>query len=99
MISDKGDIGMSKYIIKNCPAFLDDVQLLEFSEGTCNSLQNHRKHCQDCTDCVMKQIVELCKNVCIDCSNIKRVTYTQCKDLNNCKTAKILQLLDIQECE
>lgn len=47
-----------KYIIKNCPAFLDDVQLLEFSEGTCNSLQTHRTYCQDCTDCVLKQIVK-----------------------------------------
>lgn len=54
-----------KYIIKNCPAFLDDVQLLEFSEGTCNSLQNHRTYCQDCTDCVMKQIVDILrKNTC-----------------------------------
>ena len=53
---------MSKYIIKNCPAFLDDVQLLEFSEGTCNSLQNHRTYCQDCTDCVMKQIYDLCNH-------------------------------------
>lgn len=53
------NFGMSdKYIIKNCPAFLDDVQLLEFSEGTCNSLQNHRAYCQDCTDCLSKQIVK-----------------------------------------
>lgn len=73
---------MSRYIIKNCPAY-----------GECYSVDE----CQDCTDCVMKQIVEVCKSACVDCSCIKRVTYTQCKDLNNCKTAKILQLLDIQE--
>lgn len=76
---------MSKYKIWNCPALQQTYY--------CNT---HHSKCQDCTDCVMKQIVELCKSACIDCSCIKRVTYTQCKDLNNCKTAKILQLLDIQ---
>lgn len=81
----------NKYIIKNCPA------IFKHPVGHWNCQQG--KECQDCTDCVLKQIVELCKSACIDCSNIKRVTYTQCKDLNNCKTAKILKLLDTQEVE
>jgi hypothetical protein len=88
-----------KMIIQNCPAFLDDIQLLEFSKGTCNSLQNHRAYCQNCTDCVLKQIVELCKNIdcpceyqgadCWECSRIGAKTFAD----------KILKLLDIQEVE
>ena len=76
---------MSKYIVRNCPA-------LSFSLGFyCDEYQ---KKCQDCTDCVMKQIVELCKETCR-----KRCT-------NNCLGKKkyrgygqILQKLDIQEVE
>ena len=77
-----------KYIIRNCPAFLDDVQLLEFSEGTCNSLQNHRTYCQDCTDCIMKQIVASCENK-IDTEFNSGSMFAE----------EILELLDIQEVE
>lgn len=34
------------YVIRNCPAY-----------GECYFVDE----CQDCTDCIMKQIVELCK--------------------------------------
>lgn len=45
---------MDKYIIKNCPCYNKDY--------SCQSKDNITgKYCQDCTDCVMKQIVELCK--------------------------------------
>ena len=95
---------MSKYIIKNCPAFLDDVQLLEFSEGTCNSLQNHRTYCQDCTDCVLKQIVELCKDYYKNCeiegNCIDDRTCTSCFFGGGNELAQdILSNLDIQEVE
>ena len=40
---------MSKYIIKNCPAYSD----------YCEEIKSYE--CQDCTNCVMKQIVELCR--------------------------------------
>lgn len=46
-----GDIGMSKYIIKNCPALQQTYY--------CNT---HHSKCQDCTDCVLKQIVEKSKD-------------------------------------
>lgn len=36
-----------KIIIRNCPAY-----------GECYLVDE----CQDCTDCIMKQIVELCKH-------------------------------------
>lgn len=84
---------MKKYIIKNCPAFLDDVQLLEFSEGTCNSLQTHRTYCQDCTDCVLKRIVEMCQTY-------KKVECCQLTEYARREVAmKILDMLEIEECE
>lgn len=54
----KGDIRMNnKYIIKNCPAiygiFLDGCKKDHYEDGTVL--------CKDCTDCVMKQIVDKCK--------------------------------------
>lgn len=88
-----------KYIIKNCPAFLNDVQLLEFSEGTCNSLQTHRTYCQDCTDCVLKQIVELCKGIKCPCE-YKGADCWECTESGARRFAdKILKLIDIQEVE
>ena len=45
---------MSKYIIKNCPNYFKTHSgnyYCDFDAG----------RCQDCTDCVMKQIVERCK--------------------------------------
>lgn len=74
---------MSKYIIKNCPA-------LSFSLGFyCDEYQ---KKCADCTDCILKQIVELCKETCRkrcanDCLGTKK----------HCGYGQILKLLDMQE--
>ena len=49
----------SKYIIKNCPA----CRQYQVGIYTCDDLYDcDLQHCQDCTDCVMKQIVELCVN-------------------------------------
>lgn len=66
---------MSKYIIKNCP----------IQKSQCHECY---KYCYDCTDCVMKRIVELCK---------ERVKgrYSDTYNL----AGKILKLLDIQEVE
>lgn len=84
-----------KYIITNCPAIE--------AYCTCGKCYDWDKQistrCKDITDCVLKRIVDELREACIDCSSIKRVTYTQCKYLNNCKTAKILQLLEIEEVE
>jgi hypothetical protein len=84
---------MSDYIIKNCPAFNS-----KYNE--CHSkIEPHKLYCMDCTDCVMKQIVELCKNIdcpceyqgadCWECSRIGAKTFAD----------KILKLLDLQEVE
>lgn len=78
---------MTKYIIKNC---------LSYENSVCD---NQDMFCQDCTDCVMKQIVELCKEQKVINCNIdgkeqvlKAYYHTHLGD-------KILELLDIQEVE
>lgn len=79
---------MSKYIIKNC-------EQIHSSDNFCWS---KNILCQDCTDCVMKQIVEKCKN------NQKLKWQVgekpeQWISFNNPSSYQILQLLDIQEVE
>lgn len=75
----------NRYVILNCPANY---------QNNCRTAKVNECNCQDCTDCVMKQIVELCKRTC-------EMRYT-----NYCLGAKkyygygqILKLLDIQEVE
>lgn len=48
-----------KYTVKNCPA------VYIFKNGySCNNLEfDEHKYCKDIPDCVMKRIVELCKDV------------------------------------
>ena len=69
-----------KYIIKNCPCYE--------SEGAFYNCVNERIEgdCQDCTDCVMKKIVELC-------------SFNYTKGNTNLLAKEILKLLDIQEVE
>lgn len=82
---------MNKYIIKNCPAF--DKQYNE-----CHSkIEPHKLYCMDCTDCVMKQIVELCKDV-----QSKEYCKGRWRFRSPSKASfgrDILQHLDIQEVE
>ena len=47
---------MSKYIIKNCPCYTMAYHCKYNCLGRVLS-----PYCQDCTDCVVKQIVELCE--------------------------------------
>lgn len=70
-----------KYIIKNCPALygIDDGFLCSYRED-----DESEKYCYDCTDCVMKRIVEECTNsLRFSCERIL--------------AEKLLGLLDIQE--
>jgi hypothetical protein len=66
---------MSKYIIKNC-------EQIHSADNFCWS-KNVR--CQDCTDCVMKQIVKKCRKSL-------EVSYCPIEQ-------EILELLNIQEAE
>ena len=74
---------MSKYIIKNCPIFETDYYCGEGFD-----------RCATCTDCVIKQIVELCKETCR-----KRCTNNCLGKKKYCGYGQILQKLDIQEVE
>ena len=82
---------MSKYIIKNCPA-LFITKDGEFKNDCCN--KDGYSPCQGCTDCVMKQVVELCKESLNSLETYVDVRSFECVVLQN-----ILQLLDIQEVE
>jgi hypothetical protein len=92
-----------KYVIKNCDNYTELGK-----DWTCRSTIQNRKGCyvcQDCTDCVMKQIVELCKersNKCERCKTFEDYQPTDCLSCGNDDVIlanDILQLLDIEECE
>lgn len=76
---------MSKYIVKNCPCIVIDE---------CNSFRDNEIFCEDCTDCVMKQIVERCKKVRENTADICTNPYEYA---TYCEARGVLQLLDIQE--
>lgn len=48
---------MTKYIIKNCPAY--DICDIDWD---CVANDVADLNCKDCTDCLLKQIVKKCKN-------------------------------------
>ena len=77
---------MSKYIIRNCPAF---VLMRTATSGTyfniCGTAKGHAE-CKDCTDCLLKKIIELCKEDWEDMTVSKF-------------QSELLNKLDIQECE
>ena len=84
---------MSKYIIKNCPATYLNFE----SKYVCTTQSKQKEfpfYCQDCTDCVMKRIVEVCKQTCR-----KRCTNDCLGTKKHCGYGQILKLLDMQEVE
>jgi len=74
---------MSKYIIKNC-------EQIHSADNFCWS---KNVLCQDCTDCILKQIVELCKGSIRE--NERNIYRAGRMSL----AINILGLLDIQEVE
>ena len=77
---------MKKYVIKNCPYYSEDETLDGYENMT---------DCQNITDCLLKQIVELCKE---ESSIIQHKQKVKVKGLNKLAD-KIFELLDIQEVE
>lgn len=83
---------MSKYVIKNCPTYDYDE---EFDYHICKQplvpYECSVDNCKDCTDCLLKQIVDLCKH------------YKKHSDCDrDCPSfgmflSKLLSKLDIQE--
>ena len=88
---------MSKYVIKNCPAIATGWKDKGY---ICNTHQMGCGHCEDCTDCLLKQIVEKCKRIKTfhnsGTSNYPESDYS----LGRITTAEdVLELLDISEVE
>ena len=80
-----------KYIIRNCPCFFEENE--EVNDYTCAWNGTEELACQDCTDCVMKQIVEKCR-YCINAEKNNKY-----KTNGWVLSDDILALLDIQEVE
>lgn len=76
-----------KYIIRNCPALVG----CRVEQDLCYKNELHK--CQDCTDCVLKQIVEKCK-FWIDAEKNNRY-----KTNGWILSDDILRLLNIQDVE
>lgn len=75
---------MSRYVIENCPCYNKDY--------SCQSKANITgKYCKDCTNCIMKQIVEKCKNTQFLSTKNRQDLYAVKVFAND-----LLQLLDIQ---
>lgn len=94
-----------KYIIKNCPAFNNTPNMYgEVSEYCDNEhdIDLNKCMCENITDCAMKQIVELCRNVKLTYGKLdKPLTATQCTALFSraAFADEILNILGIQEVE
>lgn len=95
---------MKKIIIKNCPSIEDivnyeinkDGDFIQIGIDTPDYCIKNKKHCKDITDCLLKQIVELCD------ANASKVLYegeTLKFIEGNPLAKKILELLGIDECE
>lgn len=74
---------MSKYIVKNCPC----LSMAEYPSG---KVEDNlcglaiTQYCQDCTNCLIKQVIEKCKEK---------------SELGDWLAPDILQLFEIEECE
>ena len=84
---------MNKYIIKNCPAYYYDK---EFNYHICKQplvpYEGRVDYCLNCPDCIIKQILELCKSTCR-----KRCTNDCLGTRKHCGYGQILNLLEIEE--
>ena len=88
-----------KYIIKNCPAFCDVDD-----DWDCISRDTEELKCQDCTDCLLKQIVEKCRSEQVECpcndDDETRYYCWECEKPHRASLAtEILSMLEIEECE
>lgn len=87
---------MSKYIVKNCPC------LYEYGKGDCCNDLKFDQHtlCQDCTDCLIKQVIEKCREQKEWFSKLPdRVAFDLTTLLGGNLQDEILQLFEIEECE
>lgn len=79
-----------KYIVKNCPNLAESYYADgHISKNECR-LDIYDKQCSDCTDCLIKQVVEKCKKEISDKEN-------WCH--RRALAKEILQLFTIEEVE
>ena len=83
-------------IVKNCPACI-------ISPGCCAKYHidnGHAKDCQDIEDCIIKQVIEKCKDSKLSYSNLG-ILRTACETNQAYGKAvmaeQVLQLFDIEE--
>ena len=85
----------NEYIIKNCPCYVNYEDKLHL----CCDGQGDGE-CQDCTDCVIKQVIEKCKDSKLSYSKLE-ILRTACETNQAYGKAvmaeQILQLFDIEE--
>lgn len=91
---------MNKYIIKNCPAC---NFIAVGNQYRCELLE--KTDCQDCTDCLLKRIVDLCKQKIEFCKNCSKsadvnIDCVECDERGEATLGRcILSMLEIEECE
>lgn len=104
---------MNKYIVKNCPAISKTEILLTsyppqlrtaFKCGMKNEFGiSLSQNCENCTDCLLKQVLEKCKNAgCkdADCEYKDQKGCLECgENIAGIFAEEILQLIEIEECE
>ena len=86
---------MSKYIVKNCPSYDKDEQ----KGYTCTTLSVKSAECEDCTDCLIKKVIEKCKNIDCPCEDKGTACLVCGEDSRKILANEILQLFEIEEVE
>ena len=84
-----------RYIIKNCPNFIAEYSYFDACKCKKSNTKNgvHQQYCKDIPDCLLKQIAEKCKIY-------KDMDANTTNDYARREVAlKILEMLDIKECE
>ena len=87
---------MSMYIVKNCHCYIN----YEYKLHLCCDGQGDGE-CQDCTDCVIKQVIEKCKDTKLECSCKNPNPDIDCFECTSGGRAElgqeILNIFDIEE--
>ena len=77
----------NRYVVLNCPTLMGNR--LCYSKVI--------RQCADCTDCVMKQVIQECRKS-IKCFESNEIACPVCSDAASAElTQDILQLFDIEE--
>lgn len=90
-----------KYIVKNCPCFNEGHPDLDYFGECLDLTQAENDCCSECTDCLIKQVIEKCKQIEIECPcEFQGLDCWECHISSQKSFAQqILQLFEIEECE